>query len=169
MSEGKRVIDIGANGNLIKVCISYPTYRTTILIASNSQVQPSKRQPLFRGDSSYLLVGCLGGLGRSLATWMIENGAKNLIFLSRSGSDNPAAAALVHDIEAQGVKVTVVRGDVSSKTDVEKVKEGMNPELPIRGIVQAAMVLVVRHFVLIMITLSKAYLNIIYRMDFSLA
>lgn len=114
-------------------------------------------------------MGCLGGLGRSLATWMIENGAKNLIFLSRSGSDNPAAAALVHDIEAQGVKVTVVRGDVSSKTDVEKVKEGMNPELPIRGIVQAAMVLVVRHFVLIMITLSRTYLNVIYRMDFSLA
>jgi D-arabinose 1-dehydrogenase-like Zn-dependent alcohol dehydrogenase len=49
----------------------------------------SKPTPDFRSDRSYLLIGGLGGLGRSVATWMVENGACNLIFLSRSARDSP--------------------------------------------------------------------------------
>ena len=37
---------------------------------------------------SYLLAGGLGGLGRSVATWMVEHGARSLIFLSRSAGLN---------------------------------------------------------------------------------
>lgn len=142
------------------------SYRAIIVTSFALKVQASKRQQLFRSDSSYLLVGCLGGLGRSLTTWMIENGARNLIFLSRSGIDSPAAATLVHDIEAQGVKATVIRGDASSKADVEKVKENMDPALPIRGIVQAAMVLVVCDLdIRYQLLLSRAKLTKTYTQD----
>src|SRR5271168_890717 len=37
-----------------------------------------------RHDKSYLLVGGLGGLGRAISTWLVEHGARNLVYLSRS-------------------------------------------------------------------------------------
>ena len=43
----------------------------------------------------YLLVGGMGGFGRSIATWMAEKGAKKMAFVSRSGSSTPAAKQLV--------------------------------------------------------------------------
>ena len=42
-------------------------------------------------DATYVLIGGTGGLGRSMATWMIGKGAKNIVLLSRSG-------ALAHDL-----------------------------------------------------------------------
>ena len=39
---------------------------------------------VLRSDSSYILIGGLGGLGRAVSKWMVECGAKHLIFLSRS-------------------------------------------------------------------------------------
>lgn len=95
-------------------------------------------------NATYLLVGCLGGLGRSLTTWMIERGAKHFTFLSRSGIDNPKAANLIASIEAQGVIATVIRGDVTVKEDVQMCIERLDKKYPIRGVVQAAMVLDVR-------------------------
>ncbi len=40
-----------------------------------------------------LLVGGLGGLGRAIASWMAEQGARNLIFLSRSATGRQCRAA----------------------------------------------------------------------------
>jgi len=34
-----------------------------------------------RSDASYLLVGDLGGIGRAVASWMVEKGARHLVFL----------------------------------------------------------------------------------------
>ncbi|TGO19696.1 hypothetical protein BTUL_0003g01530 [Botrytis tulipae] len=66
-------------------------YQTTSLL--KVLPTPSRLQP--RSDASYLLIGCLGGLGRSLTSWMVERGARHLVFLSRSGTDSPSALALV--------------------------------------------------------------------------
>ena len=33
-------------------------------------------------SAAYLLVGGLGGLGRAISVWMVEHGARHLIFLS---------------------------------------------------------------------------------------
>ncbi|KAJ5245106.1 hypothetical protein N7489_005202 [Penicillium chrysogenum] len=46
---------------------------------------PRATQPLFQANASYMLVGGLGGIGREVALWMAENGAKSLIFVNRSG------------------------------------------------------------------------------------
>jgi hypothetical protein len=40
--------------------------------------------PLFRHDVSYLFVGGFGGIGRAVSTWMVEQGALYLVYLSRS-------------------------------------------------------------------------------------
>nr|ALP31864.1 polyketide synthase 36 [Diaporthe helianthi] len=102
----------------------------------------SSRAPVhFSPDATYLLVGCLGGLGRSLTSWMMEAGARRFTFLSRSGTDNKSAVKLVADIEAAGAIVQVVRGDATSRDDVIRAVKGVSPKHPIRGVVHAAMVL----------------------------
>lgn len=102
---------------------------------------PGRTRPLFNPEGTYLLVGCLGGLGRSLNAWMLAQGARRFTFLSRSGTDGVSAAELVNDIEAAGALVKVVRGDAGSREDVVRAVEGTSDANPIRGVVHAAMVL----------------------------
>lgn len=105
----------------------------------------SSRAPArFSPNATYLLVGCLGGLGRSLTSWMMEAGARRFTFLSRSGTDSKSAAKLVADIQAAGAIVQVVRGDATSRGDVVRAVQGVPSKHPIRGVVHAAMVLRVR-------------------------
>lgn len=94
---------------------------------------------LFSPKKTYLLVGGLGGLGRTLAEWMVRKGARNLHFLSRSGAQRADAKATVEWLEARGVQVSVSRGDVTDYDAVKRCIESLGQGLA--GIFQAAMVL----------------------------
>jgi NADPH:quinone reductase-like Zn-dependent oxidoreductase len=104
-------------------------------------VLPAAQTTALKADATYLLVGCLGGLGRSLTAWMMERGARTFCFLSRRGADAPRAARLVKDLELAGASVNVVRGDVSVREDVERAVATIPSDRPLRGVIQAAMVL----------------------------
>ncbi|CEN60641.1 hypothetical protein ASPCAL03077 [Aspergillus calidoustus] len=94
----------------------------------------------FSPDKIYLLVGCLGGRGRSLSRWMMARGARRFVFLGRSGCDKPSAAELMKRLRESGAGVKVVRGDVSSAADVNKaVQTCVEAGYPVGGVVQAAM------------------------------
>ena len=90
------------------------------------------------------MVGCLGGLGRSMSKWMIKQGARRFVFLGRSGIDKTPARKLVEDLEHSGATVQVVRGDVSKYTDVQKCVEIIDGD--IGGVIQAAMGLNVSYY-----------------------
>lgn len=74
---------------------------------------------------------------------MTENGAA---FLGRSSTDQQQARILVEDLQNAGIHCQVIRGDVASKEDVERAVASIPKEHPIRGVVQAAMVLRVCFF-----------------------
>lgn len=93
--------------------------------------------------ASYLLIGCLGGLGRCFVDWMVKRGARNLIFLSRSSLTNKEAKKAVSELQRLKIKVTVVQGDVTSMTDVQDaVDAGFGL---IKGVVQAPLALNVKN------------------------
>lgn len=96
----------------------------------------------FRSDASYLLAGGLGGIGRSLSLWMVANGARNLIHISRSGISSDAAQEVVDKLTDLGVQVKVLQCDIA---DEAKLSESLGTALktmpPIRGVIQGAMVL----------------------------
>ena len=96
----------------------------------------------FPTDASYLLAGGLGGLGQSISRWMISKGARNLIYVSRSGASSPGTIKFVNDLIAAGVNVQVLNCDI---TDEQKLSASLGSTLktmpPIRGVIQAAMVL----------------------------
>lgn len=104
---------------------------------SKLSVVPAKYASSFSPDKTYLMIGCLGGLGRSLSRWMMSLGARSFVFLGRSGLDKPLARDFVTGLERQGAQVDVVRGDVVSYEDVERAIQAAR--LPIGGVVQAAM------------------------------
>ncbi|KAI1820376.1 hypothetical protein F4861DRAFT_533744 [Xylaria intraflava] len=93
----------------------------------------------FKADGTYVLIGCLGGLGRCLARFMVDRGARNLTFLGRSGADKKEAAAMIDSLRARGCTVHVVRGDVSNKEDVAKAVSVAG--VPVYGMVQGSMAL----------------------------
>ncbi|KAL7898810.1 hypothetical protein HDV64DRAFT_291566 [Trichoderma sp. TUCIM 5745] len=102
--------------------------------------KPSRLQ--FDANASYVLAGGLGGLGRSIARWMVSRGAKNLIFMSRSGAASESAQKLVKELGATGCNVHVFACDVSDESALSAVVEACKAKLPpIKGCVQGSMVL----------------------------
>ncbi|KAI1119036.1 polyketide synthase [Nemania sp. NC0429] len=103
-------------------------------------VAPATYLSLFDPEKVYLLIGCLGGLGRSLSRWMMSRGCRHFVFLGRSGADKPSARQLVSQLEGAGATVGVVRGDVSKAVDVTaSVELCLVNGRRIGGVVQAAM------------------------------
>lgn len=116
------------------------------------------------------MIGCLGGLGRSISKWMVKRGVRKFVFMGRSGTDRKPAHLLVEDLKASGCEVLVARGDVGRYADVQKAVSII--EGPIGGVVQAAMGLNVRShsypfpaaLSLLFYSLSySAWINNIYR------
>ncbi|MBP9051375.1 MAG: type I polyketide synthase [Ilumatobacteraceae bacterium] len=73
-----------------------------------------------RADGSYVVTGGLGGLGLTVAAWLVEQGARHLTLAGRSAS-SPAAEATIADLEAAGATVRVVTADVAGDTAVQRV------------------------------------------------
>jgi NAD(P)-dependent dehydrogenase (short-subunit alcohol dehydrogenase family) len=107
-------------------------------------LQVSSRPKPFsmRSDAAYLIVGGLGGLGRSVATWMAENGATNLLFLSRSADKLSLEDPFIEELDALGCMAQLIAGSVSNLEDVQKAVR--DAHRPIAGVIQASMVLKVR-------------------------
>lgn len=106
---------------------------------SGLKTSPHVRRIRFDPLGSYLLTGGVGGLGRSIATWMVEHGARHLTFLSRTSGISDTSKALFDELEAMGCSITAVVGHVNKQEDVEAaVKQS---KYPIRGVLHLAMVL----------------------------
>ena len=118
--------------HLGKVVVTFQDPRSML------KVRPSLKQVCLDANATYLLVGCLGGLGRSISTWMAEHGARNLLYLSRSGSSNPEAVALLEDLRTMGVTTRVAKCDIANRESLFATVS--QAELPIKGVIQAAMV-----------------------------
>ncbi|EFX00060.1 polyketide synthase [Grosmannia clavigera kw1407] len=97
---------------------------------------------LLRPDATYLLVGGTGGLGRSLSRWMVAQGARHIVLLSRRGLVDGPVADLVRDMAAQGANIVVRACDVADRSGLTSVVQSCAKELPpIAGVVHASMVL----------------------------
>jgi acyl transferase domain-containing protein/acyl carrier protein len=92
-------------------------------------------------DASYLLTGGLGGVGRALARWMVEQGARHLIIASRN-EPSPSGREAIATLEAAGACVTLVRADVADSAQAVALVEACSGSGPaLRGIVHLAGVL----------------------------
>ncbi|KAI1124384.1 putative polyketide synthase [Nemania abortiva] len=95
---------------------------------------------VFDPEAVYVLVGCLGGLGRSLAAWMVGRGAKHLAFLSRSGAESPQAVLFVEELLGMGADPQVFSCDVTDCESLSSTMALIRAKFPVKGVIHAAMV-----------------------------
>jgi NAD(P)-dependent dehydrogenase (short-subunit alcohol dehydrogenase family) len=99
-------------------------------------------KPLLRPDATYILVGGTGGLGRSMARWMVAKGARTIVLVSRSGSVAGKVKELVDELGAIGANIIVRRCNVVNKAEVDElISTGLSDLPPVRGVVLGTMVL----------------------------
>ena len=72
---------------------------------------------------------------------MIERGAKNLIFSSRSGLKKQEARDVVDYLQSKGATVTVHTCDISDEPQFKALLADVTDRPAIKGVIQGAMVL----------------------------
>ncbi|KAL9045613.1 MAG: hypothetical protein Q9214_001371 [Letrouitia sp. 1 TL-2023] len=91
--------------------------------------------------ATYVIAGGLGGLGRSMARWMVSRNAKNLILLSRSGARTKIAHEFLEEIRSQGVRVEAPACNVTDTAVMNETFDHYKKEMPpIKGCIQGSMV-----------------------------
>jgi hypothetical protein len=134
IEEALRMLQSGKGTGKI---VFQPTPEDLVPIAPK-EVSPYQ----FDSNATYILAGGLGGIGRSLGKWMATRGAKNLVFLSRSGKITPAVEEMKADLESKGCRYHIFACDVSDKARLSQViDECRAMELPIKGCITGAMTL----------------------------
>ena len=94
-----------------------------------------------RPDATYLITGGLGGLGIETTKWMIQHGAKHIILMGRNGP-SLAVKGFLDKMQDGGIDIQISLGDVSNPSDVEKVMEMIQQNMPqLQGVIHAAGVL----------------------------
>lgn len=92
-------------------------------------------------DGTYLIAGGLGGIGRVIAKFLVDRGAKHILILSRT-SHEERSKPLMTEIESLGAHCRIITCDISNKKDCLKAITIARETMPsIQGVIQAAMVL----------------------------
>ena len=87
-----------------------------------------------------MLAGGTGGLGRSMARWMVARGAKNIVLLSRSGAKSDDTKKLTAELEEKGCKVKVYACDICDELRLKDVLDDCKKTMPpVKGCIQGAM------------------------------
>lgn len=91
-------------------------------------------------DATYVLIGGLGGLGKSVARLMVDRGARHLLFLSRSGAKTEDDIEFLHSLSVRGVAARALAVDICERAALEQAlaNTGMPP---IKGAIQCAAVI----------------------------
>ncbi|KAG6007018.1 Type I Iterative PKS [Claviceps lovelessii] len=101
-----------------------------------------RKKSIFSGNASYVILGGTGGLGRSMAKWMLHKGAGGVILISRSGMNSKVEELMLELGDSLGSRIHVRACDIADYSSLEKVvKECSTTLAPIRGVIHATMVL----------------------------
>jgi acyl transferase domain-containing protein len=104
---------------------------------------PVKSQ-LFMSDATYLITGGMGGLGLTIADWMIDRGARYLVLASRSGRNgaSPQTQQMLTALGQRGAQVVISATDVTQEEQVSALLADIEQRMPpLRGIFHAAAIL----------------------------
>ena len=114
----------------------------TLYVARLNRVQDvSGPAATFSSGKTYLITGGLGGLGLSVAAWMVERGAHNLVLISRR-PPSESARQIVESLQRQGARVEVCCADAASRAQMEAVFNRIRESMPpLAGVIHAAGVL----------------------------
>jgi NADPH:quinone reductase-like Zn-dependent oxidoreductase/acyl carrier protein len=113
------------------------------LIEPDVPVAPTSDDSIsFRSDGTYLVTGGLGGFGLTAARWLVDQGARHLVLLGRSGAASAETEAALAAMRQIGAEVRVARADVGDAAQLAGVLQEVRRNMPpLRGVFHSAMVL----------------------------
>lgn len=144
MQAGKHLgkIVIKPNPSSLVNVISPINFVTVRILIAILQVLPQTLSAKLSPNCSYLITGGLGGIGQRIAQWMVQQGARNLILLSRHAAAQTNTQVFLNELRETGCQVVVKNCDIAYRPVLTKVAEDCVREMPpVRGIIHAAMVL----------------------------
>ncbi|MGI8438466.1 MAG: SDR family NAD(P)-dependent oxidoreductase [Chthoniobacterales bacterium] len=93
-------------------------------------------------NGAYLITGAFGGFGKVVAEWLADRGVRHLVLTGRSGAATPEAEEFLEKMRGRGVEVQVVRADVGSPNDVQRLFAPIVAAgHPLKGVFPLAMVI----------------------------
>ncbi|KAF3910565.1 hypothetical protein ABW21_db0202227 [Orbilia brochopaga] len=127
-------------------CSTVLTHSTNHIPSKSILIRSQKQSALFDEDSVYIILGGLGGLGLHVCSWMVTNGARHIVCVSRSGSRSTDSKRQIDDINQSYGRdtITVAKADGCDRQAMEVVLNNIRnqvPSRPIRGVINMAMVL----------------------------
>ena len=98
---------------------------------------PSTGTPRLDPERTCLIPGGLGGLGLAVADWLAGHGARHLALMGRSDPTDAAREAIAA-LEAQGVSVRVLKGDISVEGDIARCMDEIADMPPVGLVIHAS-------------------------------
>ncbi len=93
-------------------------------------------------EGTTLITGGTGGLGRLLARHLVaEHGARELLLVSRQGTEGAGAEQLQRELAELGAEVKIVSCDVSDRSQLGELLQSIAAEHPLCAVIHAAGVL----------------------------
>ncbi|WP_449344031.1 type I polyketide synthase [Streptomyces pactum] len=114
-------------------------------VFANRLVRSGWHEPATPGPwaprGTVLITGGTGALGGHVARWLVQQGARHLLLVSRRGPEAPGAAELTAELTALGAEVTVAACDISERDQLAALLAAVPADRPVGTVVHTAAVL----------------------------
>lgn len=110
---------------------------------SEGLVVPKESVPLkLHASGTYVISGGMGGIGRAVACYLADHGARHIVLLSRSSEIKGDAKRTMNYLENLDVDVRVMICDITDEAAVATAIHTISADMPkIKGLVHGAMLL----------------------------
>ncbi|MFH8369281.1 SDR family NAD(P)-dependent oxidoreductase [Streptomyces sp. NPDC018031] len=114
-------------------------------VFANRLVRAEWNEPATPGPwtprGTVLITGGTGALGGHVARWLVRQGARHLLLVSRRGPDAPGATELTAELTALGAEVTIAACDISERDELAALLATVPGDRPVGTVVHTAAVL----------------------------
>lgn len=113
--------------------------RVVVNLGGNPPVRPAIPSFPVRADGTYLVTGAFGAVGLAMVDWLVSQGARHLIVVSRSGPRGGRAKRRLQAWRATGADIREEAVDVGDALAVSRLIARVTEQMPLlRGVFHAA-------------------------------
>ncbi|KID86000.1 Beta-ketoacyl synthase [Metarhizium guizhouense ARSEF 977] len=140
LASGLRRLQSGKNIGKIVITMGH---EDLVLAECSSHLRPLSAPPLLSPDATYIITGGTGGIGLSLGPWMVENGARSVVLLGRSGDSRADVKKVLQKYAKAGtdVQMRAISCDVGSRAELQRALDSIQDLPRVRGVVHGALFL----------------------------
>ncbi|KAI1267381.1 putative polyketide synthase [Xylariaceae sp. FL1019] len=137
LATGMRKLQSGQNIGKIIVTMDADEQ----VMAEGPPLLSTASKGFLRHDVTYIITGGTGGIGLSIVPWMVENGARNIVLLGRSGATRPEVQKVLEQFQGSDVNVRAIACDVGRREDVVNALKAIEDLPTVGGVMHSALFL----------------------------